>query len=216
MTPNEKQPTLFGEVRRKLLLSLAINALLPLVAYGLLRLAGVGELLALAVAAAIPAARTVVLWVWRRRLDWIGLQALVGFAAAAAGTIFLSGNPLLLEVHSSLLTGTAGIVLLFSAAIGKPLLQTLAQAFARDNPRLSALVPDNPERRKVMRLATAIIGLAFLADAAAHVALALTAPVDVFVSVSRVLNWGILAAGAASVWWLRQRAAQNTRTAQQR
>ena len=202
---NIRQPAL-ADLRRKLLISLALNGLLPLIAYTLLRLAGVGDFLALALAAGIPAARTLVLWIWRRRLDWLGIQALLGFGLAAGGSVFLSGNPLLLEVHSSLLTGTLGLVLLFSVAMGKPLLQSLAQAFVGDDPRLATQMAGDLERRKRLSLATLIAGVALLADTVAHVVLALTTPVAVFLGLSRVMNWVILGAGAAGVWWLRRRA----------
>jgi hypothetical protein len=211
MSLTETGPSGLEQVRRRLLVSLAINGLLPLAAYALLRLAGVSDLAALLVSAAIPAARTLALWAWRRRVDWLGVQALVGLGVAALGTLLLGGNPLLLggnplllEVHSFLLTGVAGVVLLFSAAIGKPLLLTLTQALLANKPELASRLADRPGRQRAMTLATLFVGLALLADAVAHVVLALTIPVDMFASLSRVTNWLFIGSAVAVLWWLRR------------
>ena len=59
--------------------------MLPLLIYALLRPLLASDIVALAFAAAVPALRTLALWVWRRRVDWIGLHAVLGFGLALAG-----------------------------------------------------------------------------------------------------------------------------------
>ena len=112
----------FLECRKKLILSVAINGLVPVILYAVLRPHFANDASALAAAGLVPAAWTVAVWIVRRRGDWIGAMALLGFVLAVAGSILSGGNALLLKVHDSWLIGTIGLVLLVSAVIGKPLL----------------------------------------------------------------------------------------------
>jgi hypothetical protein len=76
----------FQSLRRRIILSLGINALLPLLLYALSRPLLASDAVALAIAAAIPALRTLILWIWRWRVDWIGAPAVLGFGLALALT----------------------------------------------------------------------------------------------------------------------------------
>jgi hypothetical protein len=86
----------------------------------------------------IAADYTMALWIWRRRVDWIGVHAVLGFAMACAISALLGGNALLLKVHGSLLTGTVGLVLLISVVVGRPLLLPLLQAFMHSDLKQSS------------------------------------------------------------------------------
>jgi hypothetical protein len=200
------------QLRRKLILSLAINGLLPLIVYALLRPFLASDALALAIAGAIPALRTVVLWIGRRRVDWIGAYAVLGFSLALAITVILAGNAFLLEVHGSLLTGTVGLILLVSLAFRKPLLEPILRAFMSHTPQSSMIqesASDDPvdhqrltERSPIL---TTVIGLALFGNALVHVILALTLPTATFLALSRLATLAILGGGAALLAWLRRR-----------
>lgn len=208
MSQAEKMNQRLGEIRKRLALSLAVNGLVPLALYVLVHPLFANDAIALAIAGTVPAIRTLVVWVIRRRIDWIGALAVLGFALAFAVSALLNGNALLLKVHGSLLTGTIGLVLLVSAVIGRPLLFPLMQVFARNNPELSNAPgkrANNTESSKRITLVTALIGLVLLVDAIAHIILALTLPTSTFLALSRVTNWVVLGGGLAIVWLTRQR-----------
>jgi hypothetical protein len=201
----------FRQIRGKLILSLVINGLLPLILYALLRPLLASDAYALAIAGAIPAVRTVALWIGRRRIDWIGAYAVLGFAIALAVTAFLAGNAFLLKVHGSLLTGTIGLVLLVSVAIRRPLLEPLFQAFthgAEGQHVLERASIDSASSKRIAEripIITTVFGLAFFGDALAHIILALTLPTATFLVLSRLVTIAILGGGVASLSWMRRR-----------
>lgn len=210
MSQNQDLKTRLARLRYKLLLNLLINALLPLIVYGLLRPVLPSDAAALAVAGAIPAVRTLGLWLWRRRVDWIGAFAVLGFAFALAVTLFLNGNALLLKVHGSMLTGTVGLVLLVSAILGKPLLLPVLQALGRNGTNGSSFF-DEPagmarQKRIMSRISvtTAVIGLALFADMVAHVILALTLSTTAYLGASRLVTLAVLGGGLALLWLTRR------------
>jgi hypothetical protein len=196
------------QARSKFILSLVINGIVPLVVYTLVHPLLANDASALAIAGAVPAARTVTLWLWRRRVDWIGVYAIVGFAIACAAAALSGGNSFLLKVHGSLLTGTIGLVCLISVIIGQPVLLPVLQAFSQSDRTPSsggATGSSNAASRRSSAIVTAVIGCTFLADAAAHIVLALTVPTGTFLVMSRVVTWAIIGGGAALLWWMRRR-----------
>ena len=209
MSQSKEIPTRFRQIRGKLILSLVINGLLPLVLYTLLRPLLASDAYALAIAGAIPAVRTMALWIGRRRFDLIGAYAVLGFAIALAVTAFLAGNAFLLKIHGSLVTGTIGLVLLISVVVRKPLLEPLFQGFTRGAEGSSILERESIDSASRQRIAqripiiTTMIGLAFFGDALAHVILALTLPTATFLVLSRLATIVILGGGVASLSWLR-------------
>lgn len=134
MSQSNETKSQLSIIRNKFLLNLAINGLLPYLFYIFLRPRLSSDVSALAIAAAIPAVRTFSLWLWRRRIDWIGMFFVLGFAIVLAISIFLSGNTLLLEIHGMLLTGVIGLVLLISAFLGKPLLLPFFKLYGQNGP----------------------------------------------------------------------------------
>lgn len=216
MSQAKEIPPRFRQIRGKLILSLVINGLLPLVLYALLRPLLASDAYALAIAGAIPAVRTVALWIGRRQIDWIGAHAVLGFAIALAVTALLAGNAFLLKVHGSLLTGTIGLVLLISVAIRRPLLEPLFQAVthgAEGRRVLERASIDSAGSKRISEripIITGVIGLALFGDALAHVILALTLPTATFLVLSRLVTIAILGGGVASLSWMRRRNASLT------
>lgn len=67
-----------NKVRKKLWINLAVNWFIPLVLVILLRSIYSNDAVALAIAGAIPAVRTLTILIWRRRVDWIGVLGVLG------------------------------------------------------------------------------------------------------------------------------------------
>jgi drug/metabolite transporter (DMT)-like permease len=86
--------------QRGLLLSVLLNAVVPVVVYNLaLRSVTSSEAVALSLAAVVPLLGTAVELARRRRLDFIGTLAVLGIAVSLGGTL-VSGDPRLLLVRS--------------------------------------------------------------------------------------------------------------------
>ena len=211
MSPNPKSKLRFAAALSGMLLSLAINSLVPALLYIVLRSLRANDIAALAVAGAIPAVRTLALALWRRQVDWIGVYAVLGFAISLAVYIFLGKNALLLKIQGSLLTGTIGAVLLISVAVGKPLLLSLIQAAGQGGAAgtngLDEVAADAASQKRVadrLSFITLMIGLMACGDMVAHIVLALALPTSSYVGLSPLATAVIVGSGVAVLWWTRR------------
>jgi hypothetical protein len=212
MTQMEETNHLLREARRKSVLSLAVNGLVPLIVYTLSRHFFTNDTTALAIAGAIPAVWIIALWGWRRRVDWIGVLAVFGYIVAFAVSAFSGWGSLPLKIHGSLLTGTIGLVFLISAVMRKPLLLPLLQVFTRSDPERSSFfetVSSNPASYRKFTVLTGVIGFVLLSDAVVYIILALTLSTGTFLVISRVVHWVILGGGALVLWRMRRRNQQD-------
>ncbi len=178
------------EARRKLGLSLAVNGLIPLMLYTFSRRLFANDATALAISGAVPAVRTMIIWAWRRRVDWIGVLGVLGFAGAFAVSALSSGSSLPLKLYRPVLTGTIGLIFLISVVMRRPLLITLLRAFKYGDPeRLSNLA-----NHRKFTIFTAVFGFVFFVDAVVHIILALTLPTGTYLVMSRVVSLAIILA----------------------
>jgi hypothetical protein len=145
--------------KQKLGINLAIYWFVPLILVIVLR-GTYGDTMALAIAGSIPVLKTIVMLVWSRRVDWIGVLSVLGFAAAFVISTLMGGSSLVLKLYHPIITGIIGLSLLGSVVIGRPLIIIVLQLMKRGDPeRLS-----NPESRKRFTIITAGLGLVFLVD----------------------------------------------------
>ena len=169
-------------VVRNLLPNFIIDWLVPLPVYFIL-LPLTNTITALAAAAAIPVVHTLVLFAWRRQVNWLGILAIIGFAGGL-GTALLGGGTLSLKIYGPVITGALGVVFLISAAIRKPFLVTILRSFNIGDPQRFT----KPLIYKRVTLMTIGFGIVFFYDAFTHAILALTLPTDTYVVVDRVIT----------------------------
>ena len=186
------------------LIRLVINAVVPVLVYLLLRPHVHSDVTALIAGAAIPAAYTVGVFLWRRRLDPIGVIALACFGIGLLLVIATSGNELVFKLREEIWTGPLGLAFLISAAVRRPLLPVALQFATRRNaefaPRLRS-----PGARRITTVSTVVIGVILVVHAVLLIALALTTSTTTFLAVSRPISWIVVGGGLASlVWWIRR------------
>jgi hypothetical protein len=175
------------------------TSLTPLLLYFLARPYVESDTMALAISAVAPAVATIVVAVWRRRVRALSVLILVGLGVALAATAMTGGSSLPLKLYRPLFTGMVGLGLLLSALLRRPLLVPIVRALAPD---LRITMPT----RRTATVVTAIIGVAFLVEAAATVVLALTVSTGVFLVAARLVRIGIFGAGVAmAAWYVRRR-----------
>jgi hypothetical protein len=187
-------------VLRRVLPRVVLNAGIPLVLYLVLQPA-IGDVAALAVGAVVPAVAIAVELVLRRRLDPIGVFALLAVAVALVVFLLSGENPLALKLHDVLLTGPLGVVMLVSAAIGRPLLLVVGRALGRRRPDGRTAVP---VRSRLLTVGTVLAGAFLTMHAAVILVLALTLPTAVFLAVGRPVGWAVIAVGVLA-WWVYRR-----------
>jgi hypothetical protein len=187
-----------------LLIRLTINLAAPVLAYVLLRPHVHSDITALVVGAAVPAAYTVGVALWRHRLDAIGVFAVVCFVIGLLLVVATGGNELVFKIREDLWTGPLGLAFLLSVAVRRPLLLMILQRVARRNAEIAERLGD-PQARRIPTVATGVIGLILLVHAVIVVALALTTSTTAFLALKEPVSLPIVVGGlAALVWWIRR------------
>jgi hypothetical protein len=172
----------------------------PLVAYQMLRSAGLSTVLALVLSGVFPGVAVLGGFIRHRRLDAVGALVLAGIAV---GTVLglLSGNARLVLVEGSVPTAVFGLLCLASLRSRRPLIFRFALEF---------MGPDTPRGRdfaglwqyygfrRVFRLFTVVWGVTYLAEAAARIIVVETTSTGTALAVSKVMPYAV--AGLLALW----------------
>ena len=126
---------------------LVVNFLAPVLAYLLLRPHLHNDITALVIGAAVPIAYTAALFLLRRRVDAIGVVAIVCFVIGLLLVIATGGNELVFKLREDIWTGPLGLACLISVAVRRPLIFLVLQLIARRNPRVAQRL-QRPETRQ--------------------------------------------------------------------
>ena len=167
----------------------------PLLAYFLLRKAGLSSVLALVLSGAFPALGIVGGLARHRRVDAIGVLVLAGIAV---GTVLglVSGNARLVLVEGSVPTAVFGLLCLGSLWSRRPLIYRFALEFmGADTPRGRDFegLWRYPGFRHAFRLFTVVWGVVYLAEAAARVIIVETTSTATALTVSKVMPYAVAA-----------------------
>jgi intracellular septation protein A len=143
----------------------------PLVAYSLLRSAGLTAVTALLLSGVFPALGVTIVAIRARRVDALGGLVLAGIVV---GTVLglVSHSARLLLVEGSVPTGVFGVVCLGSLGTRRPLMFGLAREFTGPDTakgREMTRLWQYEGYRRVFRIITAVWGVGFLVEAALRV-----------------------------------------------
>lgn len=184
----------------------AINGVLPLIVYVSLK-KFLPDIMALSIATLIPVLDNTRVIMRERRADVFGLLMILGFLLGVVALLIHGGEQLLL-VRESLVTGVLGLVFLGSLLAPRPLIYYFVNRFTemetgdRDM-RISALW-SKPRTRRIIRVMTAVWGLALTAEATIRVCLVYVMSTTEFLILSPFIQYGIV--GLTAVWtvWYRR------------
>lgn len=195
---------------RTLAIRLIINAAIPIVVYLLLRPHVRSDLVALVIGAAVPVAYTTVVLLVRRRLDPVGIVAIVCFCLGLLFAIAAGGNELLFKLREDMWTGALGLAAVISVALHRPLLYLALQLAGRRNTRIAERIA-RPQARRITTVTTLVVGAILLVHALAMVVLALTTSTTTFLVISRPITWVIIIGGLIPLlWWIRHQVTDPT------
>lgn len=160
-----------GGQLRSIAMIVIVDVAAPLVAYSLLRSAGVSAVAALLLSGVFPALGVIIGTVRHRRLDVVGVLVLAGIVV---GTVvgLVSHNPRLLLVEGSVPTAVFGVACLGSLWARHPLMFSFAREFTGPDTakgREMTRLWQYEGYRRVFRIITAVWGLGFLLEAALRV-----------------------------------------------
>jgi hypothetical protein len=171
----------------------------PLVAYQLLRSAGLSSVSALVLSGVLPGVAVLGGLLRHRRLDAVGVLVLTGIAVGSALGL-LTGNARLVLMEGSVPTAVFGLLCLASLRSRRPLIFRFALEFmGPDTPRGRDFdgLWQYPGFRHVFWLFTVVWGVVYLAEAAARIIIVETTSTGTALAVSKMMPYavgGILAA----------------------
>jgi len=189
-------------VVRGLLISVVLNALVPVVVYRLAkRYLSASEVTALSAAAIFPLGVSILEVSRTRTIDPVALISLMSIAVSMIA-VALGGSPKLLLIRESLFTGAFGIACLVSLALPRPLMFYFGRHFtAGRDPASIAEFESGWQRlefRRVARLITVVWGVASLLEFLVRVVLVYTLSPAAVLVVSPIVLGALLM--ATIVW----------------
>ena len=172
----------------------------PLVAYQMLRSAGLSSVSALVLSGVLPGIAVLGGLIRHRHLDAIGALVLAGIAV---GTVLglLSGDARLVLLEGSVPTAVFGLLCLASLRSRRPLIFRFAHEFmGADTPRGRDFdgLWQYPGFRHAFWLFTVVWGVAYLAEAAARIVIVETTSTGTALAVSKVMPYAV--AGVLAAW----------------
>ncbi|MFJ4949997.1 VC0807 family protein [Streptomyces sp. NPDC088760] len=190
--PPEPPPRPPGSVRGPLL-SLAVDVLLPLLAFYAARALGAGQTAALLLSGAPPTLRLLAGAVRYRRIDGVDLFPTALLATAALVSL-IGGGPRVLLFKNAALPLAVGAWALATAFTGRPLAFQLGQRLHRaDAARARARVwRDSAPFRRGLRVLTLLWGAEQLLDGTLGALAAAMLPTDTVPLIDRVLSFLLL------------------------
>ena len=187
---------------RGLLISIVLNALVPVLLYCLAkRYLSAAEVTALGAAALFPLGLSILDLSRTRTLDPVALVSLMSIAVSVIA-VTLGGSPKLLLIRKSFFTGAFGIACFVSLALPRPIMFYFGRHFTDGRDPASIAEFDSGwqrlEFRHVARLITVVWGVASLVEFLVRVALVYTFPPAAVLVVSPIILGGLLI--ATIVW----------------
>ena len=179
---------------RGLVPSIILNGAIPLAIYLILKQYHYSDLIALSASVLFPAIGSVVSIVRQRTLDLIAALALVSIAVSMLA-ILLGGDPKLLLIRESFITGALGIACFVSLLFPRPLMFYFGRYFATANDPARRAQYNGlwqyPSFRFVNRVITVVWGVAYTGEFLLRVILVYTVPPAVVLAVSPLMQGGI-------------------------
>ncbi|WML57793.1 VC0807 family protein [Neobacillus sp. PS2-9] len=199
------------KVIQSVIVSILINGLVPVVVYNLL-LDHFSSFVSLLLATMVPLLDNLYHIMKHRKADAFGLFMLTAFVLSLLAFL-LGGNEKLILMRESLVTGILGLIFIGSLFYSKPLIYHFAIRFSsNDESEQKGKFANNWEYsyfRFVIRLMTAVWGIALLAEAVIKTILVYELSISAFLAVSQIIFYSVL--GITILWTVIYRRYAKTR-----
>ena len=190
--------------KRKLIqmivVSLIINGAIPVIVYNLLT-DYYSSFVSLLIATLIPLGDNLYHIVKHKKADAFGLFMLTGFILSLLA-FMLGGNERLILLRESMVTGLLGLIFIASLFFAKPLIYHFAIKFtsesASDQKGKFEKNWEVPYFRTVLRIMTAIWGIALLGEAIIKTLLVFELSITAFLAISQLIFYSVI--GAAIIF----------------
>ena len=176
--------------------NLVIDGLLPFLTYELLTSYAphLSQVIALGLSATFPTVYGLVTIVRQRHLDIIGAIVLVGIAVSILATL-VGGDPKLLLIRESFVTGALGILCLTSLVWPRPLMFYIGRQFSvgQDQAKIAEFntLWQYPRARHTFRVMTLVWAIGWMSEFALRVAMVWTLSIPEVLAISPFVFNGI-------------------------
>ncbi|WP_020672532.1 VC0807 family protein [Amycolatopsis nigrescens] len=188
-------------VARKMIFTMFLDVGLPVVAYYAANLLGASAYVSLLAGTVVAGLRTVWVAVAQRRVDLFSAFLVLLFGLGL-GLSFLTGDPRLLLAKESVTTFCAGVALVGSCALRRPLVYYAARRFAQsaggDQQREFEATAHNATLRRRWYQISLVWGVGLIADSVLRIVGVYTLPFNTAASWSQVL---MIVAFAGLIGW---------------
>lgn len=171
----------FKEIR---IVNIFVVFFLPCILYFVLKYFKASDVVAMAIAMAIPIIFTITSFIYKRKLNPIGLISICGFMIAILIAYITNGNTLLMKIYHPIITGSFAVLCLFSVALDKPIIGVIIKKIK--HPDFDKI--DVERFNKNTTIITIVIGMVLLLHSILNIILAITLPTGEFLIASRTIT----------------------------
>lgn len=200
-----------NNIKKSIIISILINAILPLITYKILINHIPSSITALIISTTIPIIDNIYHIIKEKKIDIFASLIILGFIVGIISMLF-SGSQKLLLIRQSYITAVIGILFLISMFFPKPIIYYLAKKFinsqdkyAKNNKSTIDEKCKNPHFRFSMKFLTFIWGICFVLEAVCNISLVFILSVSKYMLISPLVSYGFIGCATFITFFYRKK-----------
>ena len=200
-----------NNIKKSIIISILINAILPLITYKILINHIPSSITALIVSTTIPIIDNIYHIIKEKKIDIFASLIILGFIVGIISMLF-GGSQKLLLIRQSYITAVIGILFLISMFFPKPMIYYLAKKFinsqdkyAKNNKSTIDEKCKNPHFRFSMKFLTFIWGICLVLEAVCNISLVFILSVSKYMLISPLVSYGFIGCATFITFFYRKK-----------
>ena len=200
-----------NNIKKSIIISILINAILPLITYKILINHIPSSITALIISTTIPIIDNIYHIIKEKKIDIFASLIILGFIIGIISMLF-SGSQKLLLIRQSYITAVIGILFLISMFFPKPMIYYLAKKFinsqdkyAKNNKSTIDEKCKNPHFRFSMKFLTFIWGICLVLEAVCNISLVFILSVSKYMLISPLVSYGFIGCATFITFFYRKK-----------
>lgn len=200
-----------NNIKKSIIISILINAILPLITYKILINHIPSSIAALIISTTIPIIDNIYHIIKEKKIDIFASLIILGFIVGIISMLF-SGSQKLLLIRQSYITAVIGILFLISMFFPKPMIYYLAKKFinsqdkyAKNNKSTIDEKCKNLHFRFSMKFLTFIWGICFVLEAVCNISLVFILSVSKYMLISPLVSYGFIGCATFITFFYRKK-----------
>ena len=200
-----------NNIKKSIIISILINAILPLITYKILINHIPSSITALIISTTIPIIDNIYHIIKEKKIDIFASLIILGFIVGIISMLF-SGSQKLLLIRQSYITAVIGILFLISMFFPKPMIYYLAKKFinsqdkyAKNNKSTIDEKCKNPHFRFSMKFLTFIWGICLVLEAVYNISLVFILSVSKYMLISPLVSYGFIGCATFITFFYRKK-----------